>query len=103
MNITDIIENNKKKIVELLNKNIDLQYQGFLNKCHRFYEKEVNIGSKKEPKLVIAKYGCWYEWFKDESEPRNKGVRIERKSVVSVDGEKSNGFRLIEYFTIDDI
>lgn len=103
MKTTERIENNKRKIVDLLNKNIDLEYQLLLKRCHRFHEKEVNLGSKKLPKMAIVKYGCWYEWFKDEDKPEEKGVRIERNQVIEVNGKKANGFRLIEYYTTQDI
>lgn len=103
MTLTQRIENNKKKVVDLLNANIDLEYRLFLKKCHRFHKKEVNFGSNKEPKICIVKYGSWYEWFKDEEKPDEKGVRIERNQAVEINGKKSNGHRLIEYFTIEDI
>ena len=103
MRETERIENNKRKVCDLLNKNIDLEYKSLLKRCHRFHEKEINLGTKKEPKMVIAKYGCWYEWFKDEDKPDEKGVRIERNVVVSINGKKSNGYRLIEYYEPKDI
>jgi hypothetical protein len=97
------IENNKRKIVELLNKNIDLEYRLFLKRCHRFSEEERNFGTAKEPIMKTVKFGCWWEWFKDEDKPDERGVRIERKQPIEVNGIKTHGFQPISYFTINDI
>lgn len=97
------IDNNKRKIVELLNKNIDLEYKSMLKRCHRFFEEQRNFGTSKNPIMKTVKFGCWYEWFKDEDYPNEKGVRIERKQPVSVNGIKTDGFQPLSYFTIDDI
>jgi hypothetical protein len=94
---------NKQKIVELLNKNIDLQYNLLLKTFHKTYEKEANLGTKKEPKTVIVKIGCWDEWFKDEDKPNEKGVKIERQRVIEIDGKRSNYWSEIKYYTVDDL
>lgn len=100
---TKRIENNKKKIVDLLNKNIDLEYQLILKRCHRFFEEERNFGTSKNPIMKTVKFGCWLEFFKDEDYPDKKGVRIERKQPIEVDGIKTDGFQKLSYFTIEDI
>lgn len=97
------IQKNKEKIVKLLNENIDLEYKLLLKTFHRTYEEERNIGTKKEPNIVKLKFGSWYEWFKDEDKPDERGVRIERNAIIEVSGKRSNGYRLLEYFTVEDI
>ena len=99
------IERNKQKIVDLLNKNIDLQYQLKIKSFTSFSEKEINIGTKVQSKKVIVKIGHWFEWFYDEDYPNDKkhAVKIERSSIYEIDGQKSNHWNKITYFTIDDI
>jgi len=97
------IQKNKEKIVALLNQNIDLEYSLRLKSYHSVYEMDKDIGTKKEPKVVKLTLGKWFEWFKDESRPNKKGVKIERNEIIAVDGQRSNGYKLIEYFTIDDL
>ena len=45
----------------------------------------------------------WYEWFKDEDKPNEKGIRIERNMPIAVDGKPSNYYRPLNYYSIDDI
>lgn len=99
------IKKNKEKIVKLLNENIDLSYNLRLKYFKRFSEEIRNIGSKKEPKEVKIKIGHWFEWFYDEDYPNDKkhAVKIERSEIVEIDGQKSNHWNKITYYTIDDI
>ncbi|ELM3672294.1 hypothetical protein RYR30_002265, partial [Flavobacterium psychrophilum] len=59
------IKKNKEKIVLLLNQNIDLAYKLRLKGYKKTFEKEVNLGTKKEPKIIIATFGMWLEDFVD--------------------------------------
>jgi len=97
------IDRNKLKIINLLNENIDLKYNENLKSFRKFIYEVRNIGTKKEPKEVTLKIGCWFEWFKDEDKPLEKGIRIERKCIVAINGEKSDGYKLLEYYSINDI
>ena len=96
-------QKNKEKIVKLLNENIDLQYKLNLKNYHRFSEEVKNIGSKKEPKEVKIKIGHWYEWVKCEDKPNEKGIKIERCRIIKIDGQKSDHWNKIKYFSADDI
>ena len=98
------IEKNKAKIVKLINENIDLQYNLDLKRFKRFSEEIKNIGSKKEPKEVKVKKGHWFEWFYDEDFPNDKkhAVKIERSQIIEIDGEKSDHWNRIKYYSIDD-
>jgi hypothetical protein len=94
------IKKNKEKILKLLNENIDLEHKKLIKSFKNTYEKEINVGTKRNPKMVIAKYGIWYEYFEDEDEDfPNKRIRIERNVIYEIDG-KIHGRR---YYTIDDI
>ncbi|ELM3727185.1 hypothetical protein RYR32_002627, partial [Flavobacterium psychrophilum] len=95
------IKKNKEKIVLLLNQNIDLAYKLRLKGYKKTFEKEVNLGTKKEPKIIIATFGMWLEDFVDED--NGEVVSIERNEVIAVDGKPSNGYRVINYYSIDDI
>jgi transposase len=97
------IKKNKEKIVKLLNENIDLQYNLNLKTFKSFSEKMVNIGTKKEPKQVVAKIGHWVEWFKDEDRPNEKGVKIKRSEIYEIDGMKTDHWNRIKYYSIDDV
>lgn len=97
------IKKNKEKIVKLLNENIDLEYNLDLKRYKRFSEEVKNVGSKKEPKEVKVKIGHWFEWFKDEDRPNEKGIKIERSQIVEINGQKSNHWNLLTYYTINDI
>lgn len=96
------IQKNKEKIVKLLNENIYLEYSLNLKKFKRFSEEIKNIGSKKEPKEVKIKSGHWDEWFKDEDRPNEKGVKIERSQIIEIDGQKSNHWNKITYYSVSD-
>ena len=95
------IKKNKEKIVLLLNQNIDLAYKLKLKGYKKTFEKEVNLGTKRKPKMVIATFGMWLEDFVDED--NGEVVSIERNEVIAVDGKPSNGYRVINYYSIDDI
>ena len=97
------IQKNKKKIVSLLNQNIDLEYKLKLKLkgYKKTFKKEVNLGTKRKPKMVIATFGMWLEDFVDED--NGEVVSIERNEVIAVDGKPSNGYRVINYYSIDDI
>jgi len=97
------IQKNKEKILKLVNENIDLEYNLTVKSMKKIYDKEINIGTKKYPKMVMATFGMWYEWFKDEDRPNEKGVRIERNSMIAIEGKPSDGWRIIKHYTIDDI
>ncbi len=99
------IQKNKEKIVKLLNETIDLQYKENLKRFKRFSEQVKQIGSKKNPKEVKLKLGHWFEWFYDEDYPNDKkhAVKIERSEIIEVDGQRSNHWNKITYYTIDDI
>lgn len=95
------IQKNKEKIVSLLNQNIDLSYKLKLKGYKKTFEKEVNLGTKRKPKMIIATLGMWLEDFIDED--NGKVISIERNEVIAVDGKPSNGYKLINYYSIDDI
>jgi len=99
------IERNKEKIVKLLNENIDLEYNLRLKSFTRFSKTIRQIGTKKEPKEVLIKLGHWFEWFYDEDFPNDKkhAVKIERSEICEIDGQKSNHWNKIKYYTIDDL
>ncbi len=97
------IQKNKEKIVKLLNENIDLEYNLDLKRYKRFSEEVKNIGSKKEPKEVKVKIGHWFEWFKDEDRPNEKGVKIERSQIIEIDGQKSDQWNRIKYYSVADV
>ena len=95
------IQKNKEKIVLLLNQNIDLAYKLKLKGYKKTFEKEVNLGTKRKPKMIIATFGMWLEDFVDED--NGEVVSIERNEVIAVDGKPSNGYRVINYYSLDDI
>lgn len=97
------ISKNKEKIVKLLNANIDLQYKIDLKSFKKIYEKQIDIGPKRHPKIVTATLGMWYEYYKDESEPNSKPLRLERNKIIAINGQPSDGWRLIEYYTVDNL
>ena len=95
------IQKNKEKIVSLLNQNIDLEYKLKLKSYKKAFEKEVNLGTKRKPKMIIATFGMWLEDFVDED--NGEVVSIERNEVIAVDGKPSNGYRVINYYSVEDI
>jgi hypothetical protein len=99
------IKKNKEKIVKLLNENIDLHYKENLKRFNRFSEEIKQIGTKKKPKEVKVKIGHWFEWFYDEDFPNDKkhAVKIERSEICEIDGQKSNHWNKITYYTTDDV
>ena len=90
------IEKNKEKIANLLNQNIDLEYNMNLKRFKKFTEKIVNIGTRKEPKKVLVKFGHWYDLMGD-------GVKIERSEPVEIDGKKSDSWFVLRYFRAEHI
>lgn len=103
--IQNKIDKNKAKIVELLNQNIDLNYELKLKRFTRFSEQIKQVGTKKEPKEVKIKIGHWFEWFYDSDYPKDKkhAVKIERNEIIEVDGQKSNHWQKIIYYTIENL
>lgn len=95
------IKKNKEKVVMLLNQNIDLEYKLKLKTYKKTHEKEVNIGTKRKPNNAIVTFGMWLEYFVDED--NGEVVSIERNEVIAVNGNPSDGYRLIKYYSIDDI
>ena len=95
------IQKNKEKIVLLLNQNIDLAYKLKLKGYKKTFEKEVNLGTKRKPKMIIATFGMWLEDFVDED--NGEVVSIEKNEVIAVDGKPSNGYRVINYYSVEDI
>lgn len=95
------IQKNKEKIVSLLNQNIDLEYKLKLKGYKKIYEKEVNLETKRNPKIVIATFGMWLQDFLDED--TGDIISIERNDVIAIDGKPSNGYRVISYYSINDI
>lgn len=97
------IDKNKMKIVQLLNETIDLEYEKNLKRFHRTELTVIDTGTKKIQQLALVKIGYWNEWFKDEDKPKSKGIKIERKEIIEVDGERSYGWEKLKYYTIEDI
>ena len=99
------INQNKEKIVKLLNENIDLQYKFNLKRFHRISEEVKIIGSKKESKQVKIKIGHWFEWHKsdDENNPKSKGLKLERSEIIEIDGIKSDHWNRLTYYTVADV
>lgn len=101
--IQNKIDRNKSKIVQLLNETIDLEYEKKLKRFHRTYDDTKQIGTKRKPDEIKVKIGVWYEWFKDEDQPDSKGIKVERNEIIEVDGKKSNHWKIIEYYKLEDI
>ena len=95
------IKKNKEKIVLLLNQNIDLANKLKLKGYKKTFEKEVNLGTKRKPKITIATFGMWVEDFVDED--NGEVVSVERNEVIAIDGKPSDGYRVINYYSVDDI
>ena len=95
------LKKNKEKIVNLLNQNIDLEYKLLVKRMKKTYDKEVNLGTKKVPRLVNVTFGMWYEFFKDED--TNQNLKLERHMPIAVDGKPSDHYRLIEYYSLEDL
>lgn len=96
------IQKNKEKIVKLLNENINLQYNLKVKSFKRFSEKIINIGSKKEPKEVVAKIGHWFEWVKDINISSEKNIKIEKSEIYEINGYKTNHWDKLKYYYIDN-
>lgn len=98
------IQKNKEKIVNLLNENIDLEYNLRLKSFTKFSEKEATF-SKKDKTPIKLKIGHWFEWFYDEDFPKDKkhAVKIERSEIFEVDGIKSNHWNKIKYYSVENV
>jgi hypothetical protein len=98
------IKKNKEKIVKILNENIDLEYNLRLKRFERFSEKVATV-SKKDLTPINLKIGHWFEWFYDEDFPSDKkhAVKIERNEIYEIDGQKSNHWNKIKYYSIENV
>ena len=92
---------NKQKIVQLLNENIDLNYNVNLKTFKSVYEENRNIGTKKKPNFKLLKFGIWDEGFKDTD--TDEVVSVERKSIIEIDGQKSDGWQILKYYTLQSL
>ena len=92
---------NKQKIVQLLNENIDLKYNMNLKTFKSIYEENRNIGTKKKPNFKFLKIGIWNEGFKDTD--TGEVISVERKSIIEIDGQKSDGWNLLKYYTLKSL
>jgi len=96
------IKRNKEKIVSLLNLNIDLKRKLLISKAKRFWEKDENFGTKKQPDIRKTKFMVYIEFFFDED--TGEKISIERNQRIEIDGKPCNEWgKEIKYFTINDI
>ena len=98
----------KKDIVELktlvakkLNRLMDLEHELFLNNAIGFEEKEVDWGTKKQPKMVKLRYKKYIELFHDED--TGEAIEIDRFDIVSIDGHKSIGHNKLAVYTAENL
>jgi len=84
------IKKNYEKIVSLLNQNVELEYKELLKKAKKFWEKEINIGSRKQPKMVLVKIMVYDDFFIDED--TKEKIKIERNRHIEVDGVPCDQF-----------
>jgi len=101
ISIDNKFKKNAEKIKELLNENINLRYEKNLLYADKIIEDEINIGTKKKPELKKVTKKVWKEGFTDED--TQEVVYIDRQEIVAVDGIKSDGWRELKYYTLDDI
>ena len=94
---------NKQKIVQLFNENIDLEYNLILKSFKSITEDERNIGTKNKPIIKKVKIGHWFSYHQDEDRPQDKKLKIARSSIIEVDGQKSDGWRILKYYTIQSL
>jgi len=99
------ILNHKEKIVKILNENIDLEYKLLVKGMIKTYDKEMNIGTHKKPKMAVVTFGTWKEFFYDQEHPNDKkhAVSVERNMPIAIDGIPSDYYRPLTYYTIEDI
>lgn len=94
-------DKNQKSIVELLNRNIDIQYELELLKAEEILEEERIMGKGKRKRTYLLKIMKWKETFYDKDS--GEGADIERSKIIEVDGKKSDGWRIIKYYSFNDI
>lgn len=87
---------NQKDIIRLTNSNIDLQYSATLLFAKRFDEEEITYKptkDSKETKTSKVRVMVFDQTFDDE-ETKEK-ITVERKKIIEIDGQRSDGYRLI--------
>ena len=94
------IQKNKEKIVKLLNENIDLEYKLNLKRFTKFSENVVTV-SKKDKTPVNLKIGHWIEKCTDEG--TGEVLKLERSMIIEIDGQKSDRWNKIKYYTVADV
>ena len=94
------IQSNKEKIVKLLNENIDLEYKFKLKGFTRFSEKTATV-SKKDRTPINLKIGHWFEKYTDEV--TGEVYKFERSMIIEIDGQKSDHWNKIKYYTVADV
>lgn len=83
------ILSNKAVIVASMNYILEAKYQLMLLKYHETFEKEINVGTRRKPKKVIAKYGKYWQYVNDGDGVDN--IRVERTEMYLKDGNKMFG------------
>ncbi|MEM6686486.1 MAG: hypothetical protein AAF617_11950 [Bacteroidota bacterium] len=99
--ITYRITENKKLIVKALNENIDLNYELTLRKGKSFENKKMNRGTTRKPDFVNVKLMHYDQQFMDED--TGKPFTIERLHIVEIEGKKSDGWKPIEYYSLENL
>ena len=94
------IQKNKEKIVKLLNENIDLEYNLKLKSFIRFSERTATV-SKKDKTPINLKVGHWIEKSTDEG--TGEVFKIERSQIIEIDGQKSDHWNRIKYYSVADV
>ena len=94
------IQKNKEKIVKLLNENIDLDYNLKLKSFTRFSEKTATV-SKKDKTPINLKVGHWIEKSTDEG--TGEVFELERSMIIEIDGQKSDHWNRIKYYSVADV
>jgi hypothetical protein len=94
------IQSNKEKIVKLLNENIDLEYKLKLKGFIKFSEKTATV-SKKDKTPINLKVGHWVENCIDEG--TGEVLKLERSMIIEIDGQKSDHWNKIKYYTVADV
>ena len=63
---------------------------------------EVSRRPKKSETFMIGRTH-WNEEFKDEDRPNEKAVKIERSQIIEIDGQKSDQWNRIKYYSVADV